>query len=280
MSIIQSILLGIIQGLTEFLPVSSSGHLVIIPYLFGWEIPPQDAFIFDVLVQVATLVAVFAYFWKDLVTIGRAWLAGLFQGKPFADPNSRLGWLLILATIPSGIIGLLLKNAVEAAFASPAAAGFFLLVTAGLLIVAERSSNAEKDGEREHKMTGLSWLDALLIGLSQALAIFPGVSRSGATITGGMTRGLQRPAAARFSFLMSVPIMLAAGLLAGLDLAVTPHLAQLLPTFIPGFLAAAVVGYLSIRWLLAYLTRRPLYGFAVYCAGLGLLTLVLSLSGH
>jgi undecaprenyl-diphosphatase len=272
MSIIQSIILGIVQGLTEFLPISSSGHLVIIPYLFGWHFNAREAFVFDVLVQVATLVAVFAYFWNDVVGILRATSLGLLNRKPFDDPQARLGWLLVLASLPAGLIGLALKSAVERAFASPAATGFFLLVTAGLLLVAERV------GGRLRTLESLNWKDALWVGLAQALAIFPGISRSGATIAGGMTRDLQRPSAARFSFLMSIPIMLAAGLIAVLELLIEyPNYPSLLPTFLPGFLAAAITGYLSIRWLLSYLTRRPLYVFSIYCAAVGSLVLILSL---
>lgn len=271
MTLLQSILLGIVQGLTEFLPISSSGHLVIVPYLFGWQIPEKDAFVFDVLVQVATLLAVLAYFWNDVVAILRALVLGLSNRRPFYDPMARLGWFLALATLPAGVIGLVLKEAVERAFASPTAAGFFLLVTAGLLLVAERV------GEREHRLEDITWKDALWIGLAQALSIFPGLSRSGATIAGGMTRDLERPTAARFAFLMSIPIMLAAGLLATLDLLSIPDFPALLPTFVPGFIAAAAVGYLSIRWLLVFLTRRPLYIFAAYCAALGLLVLATSL---
>ena len=267
MTLLQSILLGIIQGLTEFLPISSSGHLVIVPYLLGWEIPADQAFVFDVLVQVATLAAVIVYFWADLVSILRAFLSGLWRRRPFDDPQARLGWIILLATLPAGIAGLLLKDAVEQAFASPAATAAFLLITAVLLLVAERL------GRRNRKVEQLTWLDALWIGLAQALSIFPGLSRSGATITGGMTRHLERPAAARFSFLLSIPIMLAAGLLAGLDLVKMPDVGALLPTFIPGFIAAAVVGYLSIRWLLSYLSRRPLYLFSIYCLLAGLVVL-------
>jgi undecaprenyl-diphosphatase len=274
MTILQSILLGIVQGLTEFLPISSSGHLVIVPYLLGWDIPPQDAFIFDILVQVATLIAVFAYFWNDLVAIAKAWLSGLVERRPFASPQARLGWCLLLATLPAALIGLLLKDAVESAFASPFATGIFLLATAALLLVAERI------GRRNRTLQALTWMDALWIGLAQALAIFPGVSRSGASMSGGMTRNLERTAAARFSFMMSIPVMLAAGLLATLDLVKIPNAAALLPAYIPGFVASAVVGYLSIRWLIGYLTRRPLYVFAAYCTALGLFVLALSLIGY
>ena len=145
MSILQAIILGIIQGLTEFLPVSSSAHLVLTPYLLGWKIPAQEAFIFDVLVQVASLVAVIAYFWTDLMAILRAWLTGLIQRKPFADPQARLGWLLILATIPAGLAGLLIKDLVEQAFASPVATALFLFVTAGILTAAEYFSRQKRE---------------------------------------------------------------------------------------------------------------------------------------
>ncbi len=269
MTLLQALLLGIVQGLTEFLPISSSGHLVILPRLLGWELPSQDAFIFDVLVQVATLLAVIAYFRRDLGRITLAFLRGLARRAPFAEADSRMGWYLILATIPAGIAGLLLKEHVEAAFASSRAAGGFLLVTAVLLLSAERL------GKRSRGMEAFTWKEALAMGAAQMLAIFPGVSRSGSTIVGGMLCDLERPAAARFSFLMSVPVMLAAGALALKDLLALPHLGQALPPFLAGFAAAAIVGYLSIRWLLGYLTRHSLNAFALYCALLGLLALAL-----
>jgi undecaprenyl-diphosphatase len=271
MSLLQSLLLGIIQGLTEFLPISSSAHLVIIPYLFNWQIPAQEAFVFDVLVQVATLVGVIAYFWSDLIAIASAFLRGLWQRQPFADPQARVGWYLILATLPAGLVGLALKDLVEQAFSNPTGAAGFLLLTAGLLLVAERV------GKRQRGVEEINWKDALWMGVAQALSIFPGVSRSGATITGGMLRDLKRPDAARFSFLMSIPIMLAAGLLAGKDLLNVPNFTSLLPVFIPGFIAAAVTGYLAIRWLLDYLTHKPLYVFSIYCTLLAGLVGVLHL---
>jgi len=271
MNLFQSVLLGILQGLTEFLPISSSGHLVIVPYLLGWEIPADDAFIFDVLVQVATLFAVFAYFWNDLRSILQALLANTFKGKPFSDPLARLGWYLILASIPAGLIGLAVKELVERAFDSPLASALFLLVTAGLLL------GAEKVGKRNRSLELISAKDAFWIGFFQALAIFPGISRSGSTIVGGMMRHLDRPSAARFSFLMSIPIMLAAGSLAAVDLIGLPEISQKLPIYLPGFIAAAATGYLAIRWLLSYLIRHPLYLFSIYCTALALLTLVVYL---
>jgi undecaprenyl-diphosphatase len=273
MTIFQSILLGIVQGLTEFLPVSSSAHLVIVPYLLGWRLPEEEAFIFNVLVQVATLVGVFAFFWNDLVCIAKAMVHGLRMRQPFGEPLARLGWLIFLGTIPAGLFGLLIKDLIEAAFASVTGTAGFLYITAGLLVVAERV------GKRRRNLDRLTWMDSLWIGCFQAIAVFPGVSRSGATMVGGMTRDLERPAAARFSFLLSIPIMLAAGLLAGRDLLQMPSLASYLPVFIPGLIAAGITGYFAIRWLLGYLVHHRLYVFAAYCAALATAVLLLSLTG-
>lgn len=273
MTVLQSIILGIVQGLTEFLPISSSGHLVIVPYILNWNIPADQAFVFNVLVQVATLVGVFAYFWNDLVSIVTCFITGVLNRKPFETLQSRLGWLLILATIPAGLLGLLIKDIIESAFSSTIATAAFLLITAGLLVAAERI------GRSNRSMEDLSWKDALWMGCFQALAVFPGISRSGATITGGMTRGLERSTAARFSFLMSIPIMLAAGLLASLDLFEMQNLGSVLPVMIPGFIAAAITGYLAIRWLLGFLVRRSLYPFAAYCVLISLVLLAFSLIG-
>lgn len=271
MTLLQSIILGIIQGLTEFLPISSSAHLVIAPYLFGWHIPAQEGFIFDVLVQLGTLLAVIFYFRKDLYQIIRAVIEGLIRRKPLLDPMSRLGWILVLATIPAMIAGVLFKDPVERAFASPLAAALFLLVTAALLVIAERV------GKRSRQFETVTWLDGLIAGLFQAISLLPGISRSGATITGGMVRNLDRPSAARFSFLMSVPVMLGAGALAVVDLIRSSSFTGQIPTLVLGFIVAAFVGYFSIRWLLAYLTSRPLYIFAIYCLVVSIIVIILTL---
>ncbi len=273
MSWLQALILGVIQGLTEFLPISSSAHLVLVPDLLGWRIPEAEAFVFNVLVQDATLVAVILYFWKDLWGIAGAFLRGLLNRRPFEDPQARLGWHLIVATLPAVFFGFLIKKSVEAAFASPPVTAALLLFTALLLILAERLSHRT----RALDINRMNWQDAFWIGMFQALAVFPGISRSGTTITGGMLRSLSRPEAARFSFLMSIPVMFGAGLLAMLDLVEIPHFAGPLLNFLPGFLAAGLVGYLSIRWLIGYLSHRPLYGFAAYCAAIGLITLLVYL---
>lgn len=270
MTIIQSLILGIVQGLTEFLPVSSSAHLVLVPFILNWTLDPTKAFIFDVLVQLGTLVAVIAYFWKDLLAIFKAVIAGIKSKKPLEEADSRLGWFIVLATIPAGLGGLLLKSKVEAAFSNPVMTAILLFVTAIMLTLAEIFTRKERNLE------SVTWLDALVIGFSQLLAIFPGISRSGATISGGLHRGLKREAAARFAFLMSIPIMLAAGLLSVLDLVKVPNLGSFLPVLIVGFLAAMVVGYLSIRWLLNFLKSRSMLPFAIYCALVSVLTIFIA----
>ncbi len=273
MTVLQAIILGIVQGLTEFLPISSSAHLVIVPHLFGWTVPPEEAFIFDVLVQLATLLAVIVYFWKDLMTIATALVKGLEQRKPFADSNARLGWLIIIGTIPAGLFGILVKDLIEAAFNSLIATGIFLCITALMLWLGERF------GKQQRTLPSLGWVDAVWVGVFQALAVFPGISRSGSTITGGMLRDLDRVSAARFSFLLSIPIMIAAGLLASLDLANAGNLSQSLVTISAGFAAAAVTGYISIRWLLRFLMRRPISVFSIYCLVAGMITILISLAG-
>lgn len=270
MSFFQSIVLGIVQGLTEFLPISSSAHMVLVPSLLGWSFPEEQVFPFGVLVQLGTLLAVIVYFRKDLFKIVRDVLTGLKDRKPFASEGARLGWLLVLASIPAVLAGLLIKDAVESVFQSPVATSLFLFVTASMLVAAERI------GKRSRGMSEMNMKDALVIGLFQVLALFPGVSRSGSTIAGGMTRDLERPAAGRFSFLMSIPVMLGAGLVSITDLLEVPDLSGFLPVLAAGFIAAAVVGFFSIHWLLRYLVRHPLTVFSVYCVAFGILNLIVA----
>ncbi len=269
MTLIQSLILGIIQGLTEFLPISSSAHLVLIPQLLGWQIPQSQVFPYDVLVQLGTLTAVIIYFWKDLWAIIKGFVKALINRLPFGSTDARLGWYLILATIPAGLAGILIKDKVEAAFNSASATAFFLLGTALLLVLAEVL------GKRTRDLKSLNWFDALIVGLFQAISLFPGISRSGSTIAGGMFRKLDRPTAARFSFLMSVPVMLGAGLVSFKDALKVPGFTDFLPVILVGFLAALLVGYLAIHWLIGYLSKRSLYIFAIYCALLASFVLIM-----
>jgi len=270
MTIIQALILGIIQGITEFLPISSSGHLVILPFLLGWDLPKEQIFTFDVLIQIGTLIAVIVFYWKDLTQIARSMILGIKNKKPFEEIQAKTGWLAILATIPAGLVGLLLKDHIEDAFTRPAIAGALLIITAAILFV------SEKIGKKSRNITTLNWSDAVVMGISQALSIFPGISRSGSTISGGLLKNLDRKTAGRFAFLMAIPIMAAAGLLSLIELKSISNLSQFLPMMAVGFFTAGIVGFFTIRWLLGYITNHSLVPFAIYCLILGSGTLIFS----
>jgi len=262
---LQAVLLGIVQGLTEFLPVSSSGHLVLVPAILGW---PAPGLAFDTFLHWGTLVAIVGYFFHDLLAVAGDWLAVVFRRRP-ATPMSRLGWLLIVGTLPTVVIALLLEPLVERLFVSTFWLGPFFLVTAALLILGELLGKGDKEIEQ------MTLWEALLIGAAQGLAIAPAISRSGATIAVGLFLGLRRPAAARFSFLLAAPALFGAGLLQLKDMTgAVPWRAVGL-----GALAAAVSSYVCIRFLLAYLKRGRLYVFAIYCALVGVAALTLSALG-
>jgi undecaprenyl-diphosphatase len=256
MSILQAIILGLVQGATEFIPVSSSGHLVLLPWLLGWDSP---GLVFDTVVHWGTLVAVLAYFWRDWWSLITAWLQGLLRWD-WREPQARLMWWLLLGSLPAAIFGYLLEDFFESLFGQPAWVSLFLLGTAGLLALSERLGHKVRD------LGALRWPDALIIGLGQAAAIAPGISRSGATMSAGLLRGVGRQAAARFSFLLATPIILGAGLLQLLDLLAMPDPFAQIPTLAAGFGVAAVSGYVCIWGLLRFLQRGRLYPFAVYCA--------------
>ena len=266
MGLFEALVLGIVQGVTEFLPVSSSGHLVLLPAILGWTSPPL---VFDTTVHLATLLAVVTVFWRDLVGMTVAWWQGLWSGQPFKTTGSRLVWWVVLGTIPGVLAGLFLEKTFESLFTSPHAVGVFLLLTALLLVL------AEVFGRHRRELTGMTWLDSLLIGIGQAAAIAPGFSRSGTTISVGMFCGLTREAAARFSFILSMPIIAGAGLSQLVKLVRYGNIAAEASLLIVGFLAAAICGYASIRLFLAYLRKKPLYPFAAYCVVAGVMALTL-----
>jgi undecaprenyl-diphosphatase len=264
MTLFQSFLLGIIQGLTEFIPISSTGHLLIAQYLMG--IPASDeVFSFLVIVQLGTLVSLLAFYWKELLSIARAVLQ--FR-QPTVERN--LGFFIIIATIPALIVGFLLSDLVERLFQHPMLQASIRLLTAAIVMTL-----AELFSRKNRNLDSMKWYDALFVGLMQILAVFPGASRSGTTISGGMYLGFDRPSAARFAFLMSVPVMLAAGGYEMLKVFQMPNTMQLLPLFALGFVTAAVVGWFAIRWLIDYLSRRSLYVFAIYCAVVGVILFIL-----
>lgn len=266
MTLLSALVLGIVQGLTEFIPVSSTAHLLVGEHLFG--LPPEDARVlaFTVLVQLGTLVSLFVYFRSDIVALVRAFLA-----RPFSTPLNTLAWFVVLGTLPALAAGALLRPLVQDLFRAPLiGAAIRLFFAAGLLTLAEYL------GRRTRKLESMTWIDALVVGLFQVLAVFPGSSRSGATISGGMVLGFERPAAARFSFLLSIPVLLAAGVYEAGDVLALPDAGTLVLPLVAGFVAAAVSGWIAIGWLIRYLSRRSLYVFAAYCALGGAVLLVVA----
>lgn len=263
MTLLHAFLLGIIQGLTEFIPVSSTAHLLIGQRLFG--LPADDAmFSFLVIIQLGTLISLFAFYWKDLLAIAKATLD--FR-RSTAERN--LGLYIVIATIPALLAGYFLKDAIEALFRQPMLQASIRLFAAAVLLTL-----AEWFTRRDRSLDSMRWFDALFVGVMQILSVFPGASRSGTTISGGMFRGFDRPSAARFAFLMSVPVLFAAGSYEMLDVIQMPNLGQFLPLLALGFATAAVVGWLAIKWLIAYLSRRSLYVFAIYCVIAGLVCVI------
>jgi undecaprenyl-diphosphatase len=272
MTIIQALILGIIQGLTEYIPVSSTAHLILVPWLLGWNLDPNAKVVFDILVQWGTLVGVIIYFWRDILQILRAVLSGLAHRKPFETFDARLGWLVVVATIPAVIAGVFIKKYLVQLYEMYILISIVLML-GGLLMLA-----AERFGKRTRDLKQMTWLDSLIVGLWQILAMIPGVSRSSATISGGMLRDFNREDAARFSFLMSIPALLGAGVVALKDLFEVPGLlGSLAAPLLVGFLAAAITGYFSIRWLLGYLKTRSLSIFIVYRFVFGGLCLIIGL---
>jgi undecaprenyl-diphosphatase len=275
MTILQAILLGIIEGLTEFIPVSSTGQLLVGQALL--RISPSAAMTaFLVIIQLGPLLALIIYFRKDLRAILVTTLKNIGRLREFKSlpENARLGWYIVLASIPALLIGFLLKDAVEALFKIPLQEAAIRMFAAAALMTL-----AEIFGRRSRQLAALTWLDALVVGLFQVLAIFPGASRSGATISGGMLRNLDRPSAARFAFLLTVPVMLAAGAYETLKVLRLPGLSTVLLPYIAGFIVAAIVGYVAIRWLMGYLHRHSLYIFIVYCVVVGTLCLLAQFLG-
>lgn len=259
MTIFEVIVLGIIQGATEFLPISSDGHLVLLPTFFN--MPTPDLAMVGIL-HLGTLLAMSIYFWRDIWQIATAVLQGLRQKEPLGTADARLGWLIAVGSIPAVVVGLFLKDWLESMFASPAIGAFFLLVTAVLLVIGEKMQTG---GKRPFE---LGWGEVFFIGLLQASALLPGVSRSGSTIAGGRMRGLDRPTATRFAFLLGFPAIFGAGMLSLVEV-LAEETSYGLDIYLVGFLTAAAVGYFCIHFLLNWVRSHTLYPFAIYCVLLG-----------
>ena len=272
---IQALIMGLVQGLTEFLPVSSSGHLILVPWLFGWKDPFIDSLAFSVMLHMGTLVALLVYFWRDWVRLIPAGLATIRDRSFKGDPDRKMAWLLVVATIPAVIVGPLLTGPFEDAVREPAKVALMLCVGAAILWLADRW------GSKLREMDSLTFKGALGIGVAQVLALVPGISRSGISISAGLFQGLNREAAARFSFLMATPVVAGAGLWDARKL--LTHEAGVNPSahlIIIGFVAAAVTGLLAIRFMLEFLKRQPLTAFVVYRVVAAVVVFIVLLSPH
>jgi undecaprenyl-diphosphatase len=272
----QAIVLGVVQGLTEFLPVSSSGHLVLFPWLFGWQDPGLT---FDVALHLGTFVAVLLFFWRDLWQMAEALVRGFAARAPLAEPDARLGALIVLGSIPAALVGFVADDPIEGFFHRPEAAKLALVViAASLIVVGLLMALAERVARHQRTLKDIGWRDAALIGLAQAAALIPGVSRSGSTITAGLFRDLRRETAARFSFLLSLPATAGAALKKVLDIVQAGGLAadDQVPV-VAGTFTAGLVGYACIAFLLRYLQRSSTVIFTIYRVALGVLVLGLVL---
>ena len=272
LDILSAIILGAVQGISEFLPISSSGHLVLVPALLGIE----TGLAFDTILHIGTLVAIFTFFWKDIINLIKGFILSIidltegvdiFKRELHRVPDKRFAWLIIVGTIPTGIMGILLKDAIETIFRGTLFVGIFLLVTAAVLYYSERHSS----GQITQK--DMSFKQALIVGICQGLAVFPGISRSGSTIASGLCLGLNREYAARYSFLLSIPAVIGAGLIQIKDIATLDASVSVL---LAGFISSVIFGYLSIKLLMKMIKGWSLDIFAYYCTIIGIITIILS----
>lgn len=272
---IQAAVLGLVQGLTEFIPISSSGHLILLPWLFKWNDPFIDSLAFSVMLHMGTLVALLVYFWRDWLVLIPAGLASIRDRRIGDDPDRRLGWLIVVATIPAVIVAPLLNDTIQSHVREAATVAVLLCVGAAIMWLADRW------GTRQREMESLTFAGAFGIGVAQVLSLVPGISRSGVSISGGLFLGLNREAAARFSFLMATPVVAGAGLWEGRKLVtgeagVTPEWNLV----VIGFVAAALSGLVAIRFMLAFLRRQPLTAFIAYRVLAAILVFIVLLSPH
>lgn len=286
LSLFQAIILGFVQGITELFPISSLGHSVLLPGLLGWQINQSaSAFLtFLVATHFATALVLFAIYWRDWVRIIRGVLRSLAEREiSSANPYAKLGWLLIVTTIPVGIIGILFQKQIQNVFLSPTSAAFFLILNGVLLFCAEklrrRANTAPSHGDADTRIaTKLSWWQSIKIGFLQVIALIPGFSRTGSTLVGGLMVGLSHEDALRYSFLLATPIIGAAALLELPPLIASSASSgdfQALEIAVVGAAAAAIAAYFSAKFLAKYFKTKTLTPFAIYCVAVGALSLLI-----
>ncbi len=275
MTVIQAIILGIVQGLTEFLPISSSGHLILVPWLFNWHFlldNPDLNKTFDVALHLGTFVAVLVYFWREVGKLIAAWVRSIGR-RSLADPMAKLAWLLIVSTIPAAIVGVALESFIEDRLGKPWIIAIAMIVFAGFMYLVDHIAKLDRE------LDSLTWFDAVLIGCAQALALCPGVSRSGITMMTGMLLRLDRESAARYSFLLSIPVIGGAAAYKALEVAKDGLPAGTAMPFVVGMVSAAVSGLAAIWFVLAYLKRHNFNLFVLYRIVVGVAVLILIVAG-
>ena len=274
MSVLQAIVLGLTQGITEFAPVSSSGHLILVPWLFGWGLDdPSLAKTFDVALHLGTLLGAAAYFRADLARYLVAFVRSL-RDRQIDGTDARVAWALVVGTVPGAIVGATFENLIEERLGAPWLIAVMLVVFGVVLVVVDRRSTMDRGIDDVTVRRGL------LLGVAQALALQPGVSRSGITITAARAMGLDRPTAARVSFLLALPIIAGAGLFKGAEVAATGIPAELVAPFAAGMLSAAISGFAVIWFLLDYLRRHAFTAFLAYRIGVAVVVVAAIAAGR
>jgi len=272
MTVLQAIVLGVVQGLTEFLPISSSGHLILVPWLFNWHVLLEDPELnktFDVALHLGTFFSLLVYFWRDIGRLLAAW-GRTISRRRVDSTEGKLAWLIILSTIPAAVVGVAFEDVIVNRLGKPWMIAALMIVFAGVMYAIDRLARHERE------MAQMGWVDALLIGAAQALSLAPGVSRSGVTMVTGLALRLTRETAARYSFLMSIPVVGGAALYKGLQVAGEGLPEGSAVPFAAGIASAALSGFAAIWFLLAYLRRHDFTPFVVYrlAVGVGALTLM------
>ncbi|MEC4016134.1 undecaprenyl-diphosphate phosphatase [Streptomyces sp. H27-D2] len=281
MSWFESFILGLVQGLTEFLPISSSAHLRLTAAFAGWHDPGAA---FTAITQIGTEAAVLIYFRKDIARIISAWSRSLFNKDMRGDHDARMGWLVIIGSIPIGVLGVTFKDQIEGPFRDLRLIATTLIVMGIVLGIADRMAARDETGGKHRaikerkNLTDLSTKDGLIFGLCQAMALIPGVSRSGATISGGLLLGYTRESAARYSFLLAIPAVLASGVFELKDASESGHVSW--PPTIFATIIAFVVGYAVIAWFMKFITTKSFMPFVIYRILLGIVLFALVATGH
>ena len=275
MTVLQAIILGIVQGLTEFLPISSSGHLILVPWLFNWHFLLENPGLnktFDVALHLGTFVAVLAYFWREVVRLVVSWVRSIGR-RSLAEPEAKLAWLLLVSTIPAALVGVALESFITDQLGKPWIIAVAMIVFACFMYAIDHIAKLDRD------LASLGWGGAVLIGIAQALALIPGVSRSGVTMMAGLLLRFDRESAARYSFLMSIPVIGGAAAYKALEVAKDGLPAGTATPFLVGMVSAAVSGLVAIWFVLAYLKRHNFNLFVIYRIVIGVAILILVVAG-